>query len=136
MDERFVLMKLVNLVGDLVGSEVLVAGAFSEAAEEEEVVGMVVVNVAMAARGATAVAVVVMVVVTVVMEAEIGVMAVVKGAMAAVVATPTGVEATQVVVEAVEDTETTGTRVVMSVLLLAPIETAMTAMLHKSKKKS
>lgn len=35
MAERFVLMKLVNLVGDLVGSEVLVAGDFSEAAEEE-----------------------------------------------------------------------------------------------------
>lgn len=35
MAEQFVLMKLVNLVGDLVASEVLVAGVFSEVVEEE-----------------------------------------------------------------------------------------------------
>lgn len=35
MAERFVLMKLVNLVEDLVVSEVLVAGDFLEVAEEE-----------------------------------------------------------------------------------------------------
>lgn len=61
---------------------------------------------AMVVKGAMAAAVVVMVVATVVMEAEIGVTAVVKGAMAVVAATPTGVGATRVV--AVEDTETTG----------------------------
>ncbi|KAG7327560.1 hypothetical protein KOW79_009166 [Hemibagrus wyckioides] len=136
MAEQFVLMKLVNLVGDLVASEVLVAGVFSEVVEEEVVVDMEVTE-AMVEKGATvAVVVVVMAVVTVVMEAEIGATAVGKGAtvVAAVVATPTGVVATRVVVVEEEDTETTGTRVVMNVLLLAPIETAMTAMLHTSKK--
>lgn len=60
----------------------------------------------MVVKEAMVVAVVAMVV-TVVMEAEIEAMAVVRGAMVEAAATQTGVEATQVVVEE-EDTETTG----------------------------